>query len=307
MRVDGLHHVTAITADVRTNLGFYGRLLGLRLVWQGVNADDPSVRHIAYGDEFGSPGSIITFFDMPGVARGRPGAGMLYRLSLRVSSAESLDFWQRRLAGADVASKRLPEGLLFSDPDGLELELVVDDGEDEPLTATASDIDPSLAIRGIDSVRAYKGESAEASQDLVDVLGMTVDEERGLLTRGDHRHGWVIFDNVPDGSGAIGAGSFHHAAFTIGDGDEEEWRERLAAVAARPTEVLDRLMFKSIYFREPCGVLLELATNGPGFVFESADSLGEALVLVGDLEARRKELERRFPLLRNPRTLDVAD
>src|SRR6266478_5769693 len=139
-------------------------------------------------------------------------------------------FWQRRLAGADVASKRLPEGLLFSDPDGLELELVVDDGEDEPLTATASDIDPSLAIRGIDSVRAYKGESAEPSQDLVDVLGMTVDEERGLLTRGDHRHGWVIFDNVPDGSGAIGAGSFHHAAFTIADGDAEEWRERLAAV-----------------------------------------------------------------------------
>src|ERR1700694_5819923 len=105
VRLDGVHHVTAITADVATNLNFYGRLLGLRLVWQGVNADDPEMRHIAYGDESGTPGSIVTFFDMPGVARGRPGAGMVHRLLFRVAGAEALDFWERRLAGAAVASE----------------------------------------------------------------------------------------------------------------------------------------------------------------------------------------------------------
>src|SRR5579864_7355438 len=104
MRVDGLHHVTAITADIDANLEFYGRLLGLRLVWQGVNADDPETRHVVYGDERGSPGSIVTFFDMPGVAPGRPGSGMAHRLLLRVADAKPLDFWKRRLARAGVAA-----------------------------------------------------------------------------------------------------------------------------------------------------------------------------------------------------------
>src|SRR5579859_5799769 len=109
VKLDGLHHVTAITAEVATNLSFYSRLLGLRLVWQGVNADDPEMRHIAYGDERGSPGSIVTFFDMPGVARGRPGAGMVHRLLLRVADYEALDFWTRRLAGAGVATERMAD------------------------------------------------------------------------------------------------------------------------------------------------------------------------------------------------------
>ncbi len=116
MKLDGLHHVTAITADIPTNLEFYGRLLGLRLVWQGVNADDPDMRHVAYGDERGSPGSIVTFLDMPGVVRGRPGAGMAHRLLLRVAGDEALDFWERRLARAGVASDRMADRLLFSDP-----------------------------------------------------------------------------------------------------------------------------------------------------------------------------------------------
>src|ERR1700752_1828291 len=133
MKVDGLHHVTAITADIEANLDFYGRLLGLRLVWQGVTADDPELRHVAYGDERGNPGSVITFFDMPGVAPGRPGAGMLHRVLLRVADAKALDFWERRLAGAGVGADRIADRLLFLDPDGLALELVIDDGEDEPL------------------------------------------------------------------------------------------------------------------------------------------------------------------------------
>jgi len=133
MRLDGLHHVTAITADIDANLEFYGRLLGLRLVWQGVNADDPGMRHIAYGDERGSPGSIVTFFDMPGVVRGRAGAGMVHRLLLRVADEGALGFWERRLARAGVASERTADRLVFSDPEGLELELMIDDGQDAPL------------------------------------------------------------------------------------------------------------------------------------------------------------------------------
>src|SRR5207244_6004559 len=137
MKVDGLHHVTAITADIEANLTFYGRLLGLRLVWQGVNADDPEMRHVAYGDERGTPGSVVTFFDMPGVAPGRPGSGMVHRVLLRVADANALDFWQRRLARAGVAGDRTADRLLFPDPDGLALELVIDDGGDEPLLARA--------------------------------------------------------------------------------------------------------------------------------------------------------------------------
>jgi glyoxalase family protein len=154
MKVDGLHHVTAITADIDANLAFYGQLLGLRLVWQGVNADDPGMRHIAYGDERGSPGSIVTFFDMPGVMRGRPGTGMVHQLLLRVARERALDFWERRLARAGVPGERLPDRLAFSDPEGLALELVADDCEDEPLVADAPDVAARVAIRGMHAVRA---------------------------------------------------------------------------------------------------------------------------------------------------------
>jgi glyoxalase family protein len=301
MRLDGLHHVTAITADVAANVDFYGRLLGLRLVWQGVNADDPEMRHIAYGDERGSPGSIVTFFDMPGVVRGRPGAGMVHRLLLRVAGDDALDFWQRRLERAGVAGDRAAGRLVFSDPEGLGLELVVDDGEDDPLVAAAVDVDGQVAIRGIHAVRAYSADAARSSPVVGDVLGMTREGEGRWLARGERRRGLVVYDRAPAEGGIMGAGSMHHVAFAIRDGESDAWRERLAAARLRPTPVLDRRMFKSIYFREPSGVLFELATDQPGFVFEPPDRLGESLVLVGDLEGRREELERRFPLLANPR------
>jgi glyoxalase family protein len=260
------------------------------------------MRHIAYGDERGSPGSIVTFFDMPGVGRGRPGAGMFHRLLLRVAGDEALDFWERRLARAGVASERMADRLVFSDPEGLGLELVIDDGEDEPLIAAAADVDRHLAIRGMHSVRAYSADAARTSPVVSGVLGMEPECEGLWVARGEHRHGLVIYDEAPGGRGTMGAGTMHHVAFTIRDGDADAWRERVAAARLRPTPVLDRRMFRSIYFREPGGVLFELATDGPGFVFESPDRLGESLVLIGDLESRRKELERRFPLLPNPRS-----
>jgi glyoxalase family protein len=307
MVLDGLHHVTAITADIDANLEFYGRLLGLRLVWQGVNADEPEMRHIAYGDERGSPGSIVTFFDMPGVARGRPGAGMVHRLLLRVAGDEALDFWEGRLARAGIAGDRTALRLAFSDPEGLGLELVIDDGEDAPLIAAAADIDARMAIRGMHAVRAYTADAARSSPVVRGVLGMEPVGEGRWLARGGRRHGLVIYDQAPDERRAMGAGTVHHVAFAIRDGQQDSWRAGLAASQLRPTPVLDRRMFKSIYFREPSGVLFELATDRPGFVFEPSDRLGESLVLIGDLESRRAELERRFPPLPCPRATGPAN
>lgn len=301
MKVDGLHHVTAITADIDANVDFYGRLLGLRLVWQGVNADDPEMRHVAYGDEHGNPGSIVTFFDMPGVGRGQAGAGMVHRLLLRVSDANAVDFWEGRLARDGVAADRVADQLLFGDPDGLALELLVDDGGDEPLLACAADVDQHVAIRGLHGVRAYSAGHAQSAPLLGDVLGMEPGGEGSWLARGERRHSLLIYDEPPEDPGRVGAGTMHHVAFTIRHGEEERWRDGVAAAGLRPTPVLDRKMAKSFYFREPNRVLFELATDQPGFVFEPAGSLGESLVLVGDLESRRAELEQRFPPLANPR------
>ena len=226
---------------------------------------------------------------------------MVHRVLLRVADAGALDFWERRLARGSVALDRPADRLLFSDPDGLGLELVIDDGGDEPLFAHAADIDNPLAIRGMHGVRAYSADPARSAPLLGDVLGMEPESEGGWMARGDRRHSLVIYDEPPQQAGQVGAGTTHHIAFTIRNGEEQIWRDRVAAAGLRPTPVMDRKMAKSFYFREPGRVLVELATDEPGFVFEPADSLGESLVLVGDLENRRAELERRFPLLTNPR------
>jgi|SRR5579884_100618 len=307
MKVDGLHHVTAITADIDANLEFYGRLLGLRLVWQGVNADDPEMRHIAYGDERGTPGSIVTFFDMPGVRRGRPGGGMVHRLLFRVPSETALDFWERRLDRVGVPSDRLADRLAFSDPEGLGLELVIDDGEDESLIADAPDVDRQVAIRGMHAVRAYSADPARSAPVFREVLGMAAEGDRRWLAWGERRHGLVIYDAAPAEQGIMGAGTMHHIALTVREGEQDAWRSQVSAAGLRPTPVLDRKMFKSVYFREPSGVLLELATDQPGFVFEPPDHLGESLVLIGDLEHRRATLEERFPLLPNPRASQTPE
>jgi glyoxalase family protein len=299
IKLDGLHHVSAITADVDANLDFYGRLLGLRLVWQGVNADDPEMRHIAYGDERGAPGCIVTFFEFPHAHRGRAGAGMVRRLLLRVGGEEALDFWERRLSRAGVPAAR-SSGLRFSDPEGLELELVIDD-EDEPRIAFAPGIDEEVAIRGLHGARAFSADPMASERILAGALGMESLDVSRSVARGQGRRGVYDYGPAPAEPGVMGAGTMHHIAFGIRDGEQDRWRERLTAAGLAPTPVLDRRMFKSIYFREPSGVLLELATDQPGFVFEPPEHLGESLVLIGDLEHRRAEIEERFPLLPNPR------
>jgi glyoxalase family protein len=182
------------------------------LVWQGVNADDPEMRHIAYGDERGSPGSIVTFFDMPGVMRGRPGPGMVHRLLFRVAGEETLDFWERRLARAGVPSDRLADRLAFSDPEGLGLDLVIDDGEDEPLIADAPDVDQQVAIRGMHAVRAYSADPVRSAPVFGEELGMEAEGDRRWLAWGERRHGLVVYDAAPADQGIMGAGTMHHIA-----------------------------------------------------------------------------------------------
>jgi glyoxalase family protein len=185
-------------------------------------------------------------------------------------------------------------------PEELELGLVIDDREDEPLVADAPDVDERVAIRGMHSVRAYSADPARSAPVFAEVLGMEPEGDARWLAWCARRHGPIVYDGARAEQGIMGAGAVHHVAFTIRDGEQDAWRSRVAAAGLRPTAVLDRKMAKSVYFREPSGVLLEIATDEPGFVFEPPDHLGESLVLIGDLEHRRAELERRLPLLPNP-------
>jgi glyoxalase family protein len=258
------------------------------------------MRHIAYGDEHGFPGSILTFFEIPHARRGQAGAGMVHRLLLRVAGEGALDFWERRLAQAGVQTARA-SGLRFSDPDGLELELVVDDDLDDPRIAVASGIDRGVAIRGLHGAHAYSADPTASAHVLAEILGMESTDGRRWTARTERRHAVYQFDPGASEPGRLGAGTMHHIAFGIREGDAHGWHERVDEAGLRPTPVLDRRMFRSIYFREPSGVLFELATDQPGFVFEPDQTLGESLVLIGDLEHRRAELERRFPLLPSPR------
>jgi glyoxalase family protein len=163
------------------------------------------------------------------------------------------------------------------------------------------DVAARVAIRGMDAVRAYSADPERSGPVLGGLLGMERTGDTHWLARGERRHGRVVYDAAPAEDGIMGAGTVHHVAFTIRDGEQDAWRSHIAAAGLRPTPVLDRQMTESVYFREPSGVLLEVATDQPGFVFERPEHLGESLVLIGDLDHRRAELERRFPLLPNPR------
>src|SRR5580765_4256996 len=183
MRLDGIHHVTNITGDAPANVDFYAGTLGLRLVKKTVNQDDPTVYHLFYADDHGSAGSDITFFEYPGSPRGRAGAGMVHRVGFRVGSQDALDFWEERVGGA-----RDGDSLVFEDPEGLELELVVDDTGDPPLTAHQPEIPEEHALRGFAGVRAYSADPARSRTFLEDGLGF----EPGFVARGDHRSGFYV-------------------------------------------------------------------------------------------------------------------
>jgi glyoxalase family protein len=301
MKLDGIHHITAITGDAHRNVDFYARVLGLRLVKKSVNQDDPTVYHLFYGDEHAQPGLDLTFFEYPGAAPGRAGDGMIYRIVWRVAGENAFDFWAERLAGEGIRTERHANGLRFADPEGLEHELLVADAADEPLIAEHPEVPAEYALQGFHAVRAYASDP-ERSQGLLDALGFEAAEGEGYEARGPRRGSLYVYDSPPAERGIPGAGTVHHVAWASEDEDHEPWRDRVAAGGGRPTPVIDRHYFRSIYFREPSGVLFEIATRSPGFtVDEPLEHLGEKLSIPPFLEHRREEIEATVRPLENPR------
>jgi glyoxalase family protein len=310
VKLEGIHHITAITGDAVGNVEFYTGLLGLRMVKKSVNQDDPTVYHLFYGDDDGSPGMDLTFFEYPGAARGAPGAGMVHRIVWRVASPEALDFWEARLTDAGVSSERATEqvrdaaSLVFSDPEGLEHEFAVSASDDPPLRATAPGIPAEHALQGFDGARAYTADPASSAGLLRDTLGFDGEGDSRWEVRGEQRHGFYVYDPPPQGVTPVqGAGSVHHIAYASEPQDEEAWRARVKEGGGHVTEVIDRFYFRSIYFREPSGVLFEIATIGPGFaVDEDAAHLGERLSLPPRFEPLRERLDGILTPLPYPRS-----
>jgi glyoxalase family protein len=301
MKLEGIHHITAITAEAQRNVDFYAGTLGLRMVKKTVNQDEPSVYHLFYADEAGDPGSDITFFEFPGAARGRAGDGMIHTVGWRVASPAALDFWAERLEAAGTRSERDGDTLAFEDPEGLRHLLRVSDVPDEPLIADHPEVPRELALQGFDGVRAYAG-NPDASTGLFETLGFEPKGD-GWEARGSERGGTYAFDPPPAERGLQGAGSIHHIAWSSTIEEHEAWRQKVAEGGARPTPVIDRFYFRSIYFREPSGVLFEIATMGPGFAAdEPQESLGERLSLPPDFEPLRDKIEATVKPIVNPRT-----
>jgi glyoxalase family protein len=293
MKFEGIHHITAITADAPGNVEFYTGVLGLRMVKRSVNQDDPTVYHLFYGDEDGSPGADLTFFEYPGAARGKAGAGMVHRIVWRVSSRDALQFWQERLGAHGGRAELTSDSLLFTDPEGLEHELVVSLAADEPLSAQSPEVPSEHALQGFDGVRAYSNAPELSEGLLMETLGFRRVQGELWEVRGDVRGSFYAYDRAPpEINRSQGAGTVHHVAFAAEIEDLEAWRLRVATAGARPTPVIDRFYFRSVYFREPSGVLFEMATIGPGFaVDEDERHLGERLSLPPNFEPLRAQLE----------------
>ncbi len=302
MNLEGIHHISAITADAPANVEFYAGVLGLRMVKRTVNQDEPNVYHLFYGDEKGSPGMDLTFFEYPGAAAGVAGAGMVHRIVWRVGSAEALDFWNERLEEHGVSTKRTAHSLLFRDPEGLGHELVVTAAGDEPLSADSPEIPGEHALQGFEGVRAYSADPVRSESLLADKLAFERVEGERWEVRGERRGGFYAYDPAPpEINRRQGAGTVHHVAFAALKEDLEAWRLRVLSAGARPTPVIDRFYFKSVYFVEPSGVLFEIATIGPGFgVDEDEEHLGERLSLPPQFEPMRERLERTLKPLPYP-------
>ena len=308
----GLHHVTAIAGDPQTNVDFYSGVLGLRLIKKTVNFDDPSTYHLYYGDGVGSPGTVMTFFPWPGVRRGVLGSGQTHTTAFAVPE-RSLDFWRLRLEESrvrvhDVENFGVP-GLAFADPDGLQLELlggIAEDDAREPWLG--SSVPAEHAIRGFDGVTLLHADGAATERLLVGAMGfrkVAVDGRRIRYESGDGGSGTFV-DLLRDpgvAPGRVAGGSVHHVAFRLADDHAQaEWQTHLSRAGHPTTEVKDRMYFHSIYFREPGGVLFELATDNPGFTAdESEEKLGSGLRLPPWLESIRDRIEQALPSLEDRR------
>ncbi|MFZ1994550.1 MAG: VOC family protein [Solirubrobacteraceae bacterium] len=300
--IEGIHHITLITGDAPRNVDFYARVLGLRLVKKTVNQDDPGVYHLFYADEHGSPGADITFFEYPGAAPGRAGAGMISRIVHRVASAPALDFWQERLGGEGIPTEREPGRLLFSDPEGMGHELAVLATDDAPLTAASLEVPAEFALQGFEAVRAKVLDPARSEALLDQVLGFSELESHNWEARGELRGGRIVFEQS-DERGVPGAGTVHHVAWSVLRSEITDWQRHVTAAGAHATPVIDRFYFQSVYFREPGGILYELATlDGAGFASDEApEEMGQGLSLPPFLEQHRAQIEPRLTQLPDTR------
>jgi glyoxalase family protein len=310
MQLTGLHHMTAVTGQAAQNLAFYTGVLGLRLVKKTVNQDDVSAYHLFYADAVGSPGTDVTFFDWPHAIKNRPGAGAIGLTALRVPSAEALTWWAQRLTDAGVTHRGLTEEdgqrvLRFTDPEGQELALINDHGAPGGIPWERSPVPAAMAIRGLHSVRLLVHDLRPTAWVLTEALGFQ--QVREYLAGNDPARRIIVFATGDGGPGAevhveagrhlmpgrVGRGGVHHIAFrTPNDEEHRAWQQRLERAGLGVTPVIDRFYFKSIYFREPGGVLFEIATDGPGFASdEEMEHLGEQLALPPFLEPRRREIE----------------
>ncbi len=308
----GIHHVTAMAADPQCNIDFYAGILGLRLVKRTVNFDDPETYHFYYGDQLGRPGTIMTFFAKAGSRPGRRGAGQVAVTAFSIAS-ESSAYWRHRFESAGVvveSSTRFDEAVLgVRDPDGLKLELVAASAATAHEPWTQGSVPPEHAVRGLHSVSLASRASDSTADILTDVLAAR------LLAEADGRLRFRFVDDGPgtlvdlvpaaDGArGMSGAGTVHHVAWrAASDQEHGALREQVACRGLDVTEVLDRTYFRSIYFREPGGILFEIATDAPGFsVDEPTDGLGHDLKLPGWLEADRERIEACLSPIRFPGT-----
>jgi glyoxalase family protein len=310
-RIAGIHHITAISSDPQRTLDFYTAVIGLRLVKLTVNFDDPGTYHFYFGDHVGSPGTILTFFPWPHVHRGRTGTGQVTAIGFEMPR-ESIDFWMARLHDREVhiagVEDRFGEEVLrFQDPDGLWLELVRVSSPAARPVAASGPIPPEHALRGFHSATFSERDSA-ATEQLVTLMGFTKinDGVHRVRYQGSTSDASVVdIVREPDtATGDLGAGIVHHIAFrTPTDERQERWRRELMPHVRVITPIIDRIYFHSIYFREPGGILFEIATDPPGFAIdETVDHLGERLMLPPWLEKSRDDLERNLPRLTRFRT-----
>jgi glyoxalase family protein len=316
--IPGLHHVTAIATDAQTNLDFYAGVLGLRLVKRTVNFDDPGTYHLYYGDESGRPGSLLTFFPWPFARRGSRGTGQATVTAFSVP-AGSLGWWRRRLEGLGIVvedpHRRFDEeAMALLDPDGMKLELVAHAGAGERAPWADGPVAEGYAVRGLHSVTLTEGELERTATLLTAGMGLRAAGEEGARHRfsaaaaeagtaeADAGTQVDVVHSPGTAPGHVAAGTVHHVAWrTAGDGEQLAWRERLLARGLHVTPVQERQYFRSIYFREPGGVLFEIATDGPGFATdETVAALGDALKLPPWLEAHRARIEEALPPLAAP-------
>jgi glyoxalase family protein len=276
--------------------------MGLRLTAKTVNQDDPGVYHLFYADELGRPGSELTFFEYPGAIPGRAGAGMVHTIASRVGSPAALDFWERRLIDEGVSVERAAGTLRFADFEGLTHELAVRPDADEPLSAEHPEIPAEHALQGFDGVRAYSVDPQRGRALLEKVLSAVPVADGAWELRGDRRGGRIEYEPAPDARGRQSAGTVHHVAWGTTAAEHPQWAEVLTRSGVPNTGIIDRHYFHSIYFREPSGVLFEIADDGPGFTVDGpVEDLGRRIILPPRFEPQRERIEAMLTPLPDPR------